>query len=294
MTAESAEKVGRCWECGYSLRGLSTHRCPECGRGFNPADETTMNMGTELGAVRKWLMRPPGWPLHLLTAAAVIMSLWACAVPMHSGAMADLLANVLLKISSDFSSRFEDIVRMTQNPGSAEGRFVIATGLWILVAIVWMARRIARAITVKNLSKHKAATFACWRRWLATPLILGATVLICLTSLPVILGFHLSKSSFEQAVKDARVGRTRSVNENVRLYPRVRGIYPPTSMPTFPWARVLPGETWIFLSYNGAFVYRDDDQPPPTTVVDVYSFQGTIKRRVVRLADHWYAVDADR
>jgi hypothetical protein len=28
-----------CLGCGYPLRGLSEHRCPECGRGFDPQDE---------------------------------------------------------------------------------------------------------------------------------------------------------------------------------------------------------------------------------------------------------------
>jgi len=27
-----------CWECGYSLIGLSEPRCPECGTPFDPAE----------------------------------------------------------------------------------------------------------------------------------------------------------------------------------------------------------------------------------------------------------------
>jgi ribosomal protein L32 len=30
-----------CLECGYSLRGLGHHQCPECGRAFDPADTRT-------------------------------------------------------------------------------------------------------------------------------------------------------------------------------------------------------------------------------------------------------------
>ncbi len=29
---------GQCRECGYDLRGLTEHRCPECGKPFDPAD----------------------------------------------------------------------------------------------------------------------------------------------------------------------------------------------------------------------------------------------------------------
>lgn len=31
----------RCRSCGYDLRGLEEHRCPECGRGFDPGDALT-------------------------------------------------------------------------------------------------------------------------------------------------------------------------------------------------------------------------------------------------------------
>src|SRR5689334_6120730 len=30
-----------CGNCGYALDGLTCHRCPECGRGFNPNDSKT-------------------------------------------------------------------------------------------------------------------------------------------------------------------------------------------------------------------------------------------------------------
>ena len=31
----------QCQKCGYSLRGLTTPRCPECGKAFDPADSHT-------------------------------------------------------------------------------------------------------------------------------------------------------------------------------------------------------------------------------------------------------------
>ena len=34
----------KCLACGYQLRGLVEHRCPECGRGFNPADPDTVKL----------------------------------------------------------------------------------------------------------------------------------------------------------------------------------------------------------------------------------------------------------
>src|SRR5687767_8402235 len=85
MTVAADEKVGACWECGYSLRGLVSRRCPECGRPFDPLDPRTMNMGREVGWLAARFMRPPGWPIHALTAVAVALSLWGTATPGRGG-----------------------------------------------------------------------------------------------------------------------------------------------------------------------------------------------------------------
>jgi hypothetical protein len=34
----------RCLGCGYQLRGLQEHRCPECGRCYDPSDPETMKV----------------------------------------------------------------------------------------------------------------------------------------------------------------------------------------------------------------------------------------------------------
>ena len=31
----------RCLGCRYNLKGLAEHRCPECGRAFDPSDRNT-------------------------------------------------------------------------------------------------------------------------------------------------------------------------------------------------------------------------------------------------------------
>jgi len=42
-TPHDAEaRAMRCLDCGYDLRGLAVHRCPECGRAFAPADARTI------------------------------------------------------------------------------------------------------------------------------------------------------------------------------------------------------------------------------------------------------------
>src|SRR3954464_3717123 len=61
-----------CLGCGYALRGLSTARCPECGRTFDPSDLETMNVGRPVPDALRPLLKPVRW----LRAAG----LWACAL----------------------------------------------------------------------------------------------------------------------------------------------------------------------------------------------------------------------
>lgn len=252
------EKVGACWECGYSLRGLPAPRCPECGRVFDPADETTMNMGTEVGPARRWLMRPPGWPMHVLTAGAVLVSLWACAAPLARGGLTDVLAELMTHFRLYWYWR--EVGNMMADIGLAQCRFLIAATIWLVVGVIWVARRLARGITVKWLSKQKAATFAYWRRWLVTPMVFGLTVLICRSNFPVWAGFWVSKPWLEQGVRDARSAGHVLGRNDLQLHLRWLGIYPAR----FPGtqAHLAPGETWIYITSSGAFVYRDDEQPP--------------------------------
>jgi hypothetical protein len=49
---------GLCIDCNYSLAGIDSTRCPECGRPFNPADTGSMNMTGPITPVERWLLRP--------------------------------------------------------------------------------------------------------------------------------------------------------------------------------------------------------------------------------------------
>src|SRR5689334_14789076 len=128
---DQLSKVGSCWECGYSLRGLAEARCPECGRRFDPADERTMNMGGEVRQLARFLMKPPGWVTHLLTGLAVLMSLWAAAAPARRGSCAQILTNLVLLEEWDSQTAHEIGAEMA-NIGSAQGRFLIAVCLWLV------------------------------------------------------------------------------------------------------------------------------------------------------------------
>jgi len=271
------EKVGACWECGYSLRGLPTPRCPECGRPFNPADPLTMNMGVHVSPLAQWFMRPPGWPIHLLTAAAVIMSLWACVAPTRPNAFVDHLTRMYAFSSMPFgySSVWDDLPWRTMfSVSNPLERFCIAGSLWLLIAAIWIVRRTARGITVKRLSQQRAATFAYWRRWLITPVIFGATIVICRTSLPTYAGFWCSRGKFNQAVLDAK-------SSGGWLPPRRLGFFDP-----YPAAGKSPqilsrdGETLVAVEYRAYFIYRDSGQPDPSWKPTTFK----------RLSSNWFWV----
>jgi hypothetical protein len=273
MTVEPEEKVGRCWECGYLLRGLPTPRCPECGRRFDPADETSMNMGGDVSASKKWIMRPPGWPLHLLTGVALLISLWACVMPSRDGAFVDLIADIFVTRYGLRRLPWGTMFRL-ENPIQ---RFLAGFCLWSLIAVIWMARRIARGITVKRLSKRRAAPFAYWRRWLVTPIIFGLTVLVCRTRLPTYAGFWLSKPWLDLAALQAKANP----------YSRTIGLFQPVTRTSMWSSPLLTRPDQLFISETGVsidlgggnyFIFRKDGTPVPQWN----------QKRYRRLSSNWF------
>src|SRR2546430_16461031 len=96
---EATQPIGLCLDCGYALRGLPTPRCPECGRGFDPLDPATMNMGRELSAAAQWVLGPVRWPVNLASWAALIFALWSARLPGEQIATSNsLLILILLAI----------------------------------------------------------------------------------------------------------------------------------------------------------------------------------------------------
>jgi hypothetical protein len=79
--SESTQPIGLCLNCGYSLFGLPTPRCPECGREFDPLDPSTMNMGRELSELAKWVLGPLRWPVNLMSWGALAYALWESRLP---------------------------------------------------------------------------------------------------------------------------------------------------------------------------------------------------------------------
>ena len=250
---EIDQPLGLCWECNYSLQGLATPRCPECGRPFDPADAATMNMDTHVGPVARWLMSPPGWPIFALVGLAALISLWAAATPMPSG-------HVIL-VTRGLLGWFE-----RSSPGSvltsislSEVRILWAVLALLLVLIVWLPRRVVRGITVLKVTSTRAATFAYWRRWLMPLFVLGGTILVCRTPAPVYVGFWLSKPALQRLEQRQQQGqRGPALETSVGIYP-YRDIFAGARLPDYD-------PNVIHLSHWGGFVHspvrnpNDDDR----------------------------------
>jgi len=262
MTSESTGAAGLCWECGYSLRGLSTPRCPECGRAFDPSDPATMNLGRHVGGLAGRLLRPPGWAMYTLTAIAVLVSVWAAAFPAPSGQIGPMLIGVWKQ------SGRRGWVGVLGAYGAVEVRYAYAVLAWGVVAAVWIARRLARGIVVRRIAPgQRAAPFAYWRRWLIPHVVLAATVLFCLTSGPVHVGFWVSKPSIEAARRNWTGNppqpRTSSQASALRRQLKWVGIFPVDGYQGLWASDGSPGMNMVIVNASdwSGFVYSPNGPP---------------------------------
>jgi hypothetical protein len=69
------EPERNCLDCGYSLRGLTVARCPECGRAFDPSDGATYATQTGSPELALFLRQPPGIALYALCGLSLIFAL---------------------------------------------------------------------------------------------------------------------------------------------------------------------------------------------------------------------------
>jgi len=157
--------------------------------------------------------------------------------------------------------------------------------LWTLVLSIWVMRRVARGITVLRLSKQKAAAFAYWRRWLWPLVAFGLTVVTCLTSLPVLGGFWLSRASLNAAVKAG--GPAHPDSHWIGVYPMEYG----QSMAV----ESRKGQKWVFLwdtsnSDPGGFIHCDPGVEPDELLTIPSYYRRRI--RIRRMAEGWYSFRA--
>lgn len=164
----------RCKQCGYALRGLSDHRCPECGRPFNPADKRTLK-------VRRWqaprfLCGPPRIWLLITIVPISLAYLWHTSVPPGVGAMFETpcVAYFLIPVLVGYV-----LSRVVATTCSSEAR--------------------------EQSSRHVSQLFVAIR-WSVIPFCVALVVLAFVTEWPLRLRFALSRSALDEFVA-ARVAR---------------------------------------------------------------------------------------
>jgi hypothetical protein len=237
-----------------------------------------MNTGQVVGPVTRWLMSPPGWAMYLLLAGAVLVSLWACVVPTRRGEFSDHLSELLLMSPAWWWRRIDEFWWDFDVP---LGRFLLGAALWTLLALAWIVRRVARGVTVRRVSRQKAATFAYWRRWLVVPVVFGVTVLVCMTRLPTYAGFWLSRPWLDRAALEAR--------GTGYVPPHTIGLFT-TALPRRGGWALVPvryegaGTVAVHLSWDVDFVRCDSGNPPLLAARQVAR----------RLSANWFLVESDR
>ena len=203
-----------------------------------------MNMGENVSAFARRMMKPPGWPMYSLVAVASLLSVWAAASPMPSGEIGWIVLVLWYELTQP-RIPWSDLL---SSATALEVRFLYAFVAWTIVAIFWLVRRLIRGATVRRVARRRPATFAYWRRWLLPHFVLAAVVLFCMTPAPVYMGFWLSKASIERARREGTPGR--------EVW---RGVYPIDGRAQ-PWrARANPDE--LSVSAWGGFVYSPTSRP---------------------------------
>jgi hypothetical protein len=143
-----------CLGCAYSLRELTSPRCPECGRGFDPDDARTMSLGKPLSRWQRWLLRPLGWrtiSLALLgTAGLVYLSRWPGLSPEPWSVL-----------RGEFRW-YWPVVRPLTVPGVVFAASAILWALFLALAIFW---QVARFLVPRAARRAKVCTVDTrWRR----------------------------------------------------------------------------------------------------------------------------------
>ena len=156
MTTTTTER-GLCIACNYSLAGIDSTRCPECGRPFDPTDPHTMNMTGVIYAFERTWLAPARWLWPVCRLAVIVIVL-------HSALLCGMVDVPLLLLAVAFAG----------------------------IAVVYLTRRLLRQVVIRRhaLSRTMLAVDAPQIRK-GRIAFLAATVLILLR-VPFYIAFFVS------------------------------------------------------------------------------------------------------
>ena len=163
-------RAGLCWDCDYRLQNLPGRHCPECGRGFDPADPSTTNAGGPLGWWGRRVLRPIGWRTFAAALAPMALVFWVATDPQ------------LYYMGAEY--------------------FVCAAGL-AAVPLAWLARWVARHVVVFRCGQPPSALVADGRRWRGLWAAAGLCVLVVAFKVPMRVAFLAWRPAFERLAAEA-------------------------------------------------------------------------------------------
>ena len=188
----------QCLKCGYSLRGLTAWRCPECGQAFDPEKPDTYRVPAgprPPSALSIWLAKPPGKLFNTLVIVSSVLILLGVAVPFGQEAMLEVGMPLALLLQ----------------------------GIWALSLLHFLAG----IPTATPPGKRRLAP------WLIAPIALLLTVMTCSTHTPMRLALWFSQSRMDQLAQAAASGTpwqgpTRRwvgvYPMSIRMLPAIRGV----------------------------------------------------------------------
>ncbi len=153
----------RCLGCGYALRELTSSRCPECGRSFDPADAATMRLVRAPSRVALWWMRPPGWPLIGSAAVALLLTAYALSPP-----------------------------------GTFFGLLMLLNFPWCLIVVALLVRAgLATAFSILYRDSPLRRPTP-WLRWVVVPAVIALAFVMARSGFPRRAAFALSRPALDR------------------------------------------------------------------------------------------------
>lgn len=196
----TTDDVGLCWGCGYSLRGIESRRCPECGREFDPADVRSTNRGRVMGRVGRALIRPVSPLLVLLGLVASVLVLVVSRMPVYGlhGWFVDV--PYYLKWG-DWKVRFAAA-------GWRDGVYLAGLLMWGVVVLAWWVGTMVRWVVLRRYRVPAGVRVRVWRRHLLLLLLMLLTVGMVGAGWPYRLGMAMVTREF-----GADAGLTQSAED---------------------------------------------------------------------------------
>lgn len=154
---------GLCLDCNYPLQGLPAPRCPECGRGFDPADETTFNPGRSVPRSAAWAVGPISWPVYLIAMLGCGVTLWRARLP--------------------------GIVYSWKSP--------VMIG-WVCLALLWLGWPLVRRAVLRRYGWPVVVIKPMGRRHWIVPLVMAAMVAMTSLRSPKHAAFRASRSAMDE------------------------------------------------------------------------------------------------